>query len=1292
MGTTWPRRLLHQVLQVRPLAPRRHRPLTVERLEDRCVPSTLQAISLPPANQPPSDSAAGASDSPSVSADGRYVAFQSKAPNLVPGETGAQNVENVYLLDRTTNQVTLVSHVPGSFTAAPTSGFPSYSPIISPDGRFILYGSEAPEFAPGLTPFGSVVMLYNVQTQQNTLLSHVSGSPTTPADGPNGGSANSDPDAVSSNGQYVLFASNGTDLVPGQGSSAPVNQEDASARWLYLYNTTDGSTQLVDHAAGQNNVTDKIGFDSGFIGQNGQVVYAKVGTASVADNGLVAYVDGSDNVISGFTGTAFDVYLYDPTTRANQLVSFDPASRTQGAGGAGLAAVISADGSAVAYVSDDNVVAGMDNAGMMIDNVFRYDVSSETNTLVSAAAGTTTTGGNANSGASGLSLAVSRNGLLIAFTSSATDLVPQQSGAAGNVFLYDAGSASLTLLSGVNGSATVGAGGVPDLTPSGIPTGPVGPTGPADPITGAEFLGGPQVLSMSEDGGLVAYVSNAGAIVPGQSSPVPADNVFLYDGSTGRTTLESGVGGSATVTATRESSDPVLAGLGSVLVFHSLAPDLTAGLFDGNGVADVFTAAPGTPGAALASRAAFPDPQAPGDSFATSVSADGRYTVFTSNATNLVTNQVTVNTQQNIFLYDSQTGTVRLVNHVPGAFNTTGDGGVHPDFFPSTDSALPPPDFVKPVISADGNWIAFASFDDNLVPNEAIPPEERNQPVSPGPPIEFIYLYNVSDQTITLVNHAPGEPATIQAPSANGGVFYDSFQPAISYHGDYVAFAFGEPGDDGVGVALYSRATDSTTIIASYPDLDAMNFTQTVPRDPSISDSGQFVAYGSGTDGTNVSVYDRTSGTTTLVSHAFGSSLPADGTSSGAVISHDGTAIAFVSTADDLVSAQISGGAAGLTNVFLYKVAGGAVSLVSGAGGSDAVTGDGNSDSPAIDLDGTYVAYRSDATNLVSGQTASGSNVYEFNTQAGTQTLVSHVAGDPTTAAGGSSEPVIDDDGHLVSYVSTAGDLIPGQSAPADAPAGVKNVFIWLRPTNANILASGQGGSPTVTCDADSDGPLLTRNSFPGFSSRARNLLQGVAGTSVAYINTLVALVLSPNTIVLGTPAGSVVGTLSVSSLLVGQYLPPTYRLPAGQASDALFALGATAGGTAPLLTQFLASAVQVYVVRIDVDVGFGNDPVFLQVAVAPGAGPPPAGGGPHGITAQLVPVRVGKKRATRLMVKVFDAVTGEETESFLSPFQKPAFKAIQVSVRDSNGDGVPDEVVLTARKGKKTMTRIIPG
>jgi hypothetical protein len=67
------------------------------------------------------------------------------------------------------------------------------------------------------------------------------------------------------------------------------------------------------------------------------------------------------------------------------------------------------------------------------------------------------------------------------------------------------------------------------------------------------------------------------------------------------------------------------------------------------------------------------------------------------------------------------------------------------------------------------------------------------------------------------------------------------------------------------------------------------------------------------------------------------------------------------------------------------------------------------------------------------------------------------------------------------------------------------------------------------------------------------------------------------------------------------------------------------------------------------------------------------------GITARLLTARFGKKRK---LVEVYFADTGVLKSRLVCPFQKPAFRNIQVSVLDSNGDGVPDEVVVTAKKG----------
>jgi hypothetical protein len=60
--------------------------------------------------------------------------------------------------------------------------------------------------------------------------------------------------------------------------------------------------------------------------------------------------------------------------------------------------------------------------------------------------------------------------------------------------------------------------------------------------------------------------------------------------------------------------------------------------------------------------------------------------------------------------------------------------------------------------------------------------------------------------------------------------------------------------------------------------------------------------------------------------------------------------------------------------------------------------------------------------------------------------------------------------------------------------------------------------------------------------------------------------------------------------------------------------------------------------------------------------------------------------------VEVDFADNGTKKSQMLSPFQQPVFKSIQVRVVDSNDHGIPDQVVLTARKGKRTVTMMFPG
>src|SRR5262249_6839020 len=272
-----------------------------------------------------------------------------------------------------------------------------------------------------------------------------------------------------------------------------------------------------------------------------------------------------------------------------------------------------------------------------------------------------------------------------------------------------------------------------------------------------------QVVSVADDGS-VAYVSQAGNLVASQSGPLYEDNIFLYSAATGQTRLVSGAGGSATQTATRDAVPPALSHGGSLLVFHSLATDVVPGIFDGNGVSDVFAYDTTQQAPAVVSLAASHD-LPPGNSYSTSVSADGRFTVFTSTAANLVTNQATANSGQNIFLFDKQTSVVTLVNHVPGLANTTGDGGIPFTF------GLRPLRPESPVVSADGSPVAFVSTDANLVPHE---------PQAAGFSFrDTVYLYNVATGTVRLVDHVAGNDALPNVYAQ---------EPVLSNNGRFVAY------------------------------------------------------------------------------------------------------------------------------------------------------------------------------------------------------------------------------------------------------------------------------------------------------------------------------------------------------------------------------------------------------------------------------------------------------------------------------------------------------------------------
>ena len=134
----------------------------------------------------------GASSQPTISADGRFVAFTSGAPNLasIPGASGTQ----IFLRDTQTDTTTLVSRV-GLGNAGNGD---SSQPTISADGRFVAFTSIAPNLAsiPGAS--GTQIFLRDTQTDTTTLVSQDAGI---------AGNGASSAASINGNGGFVAFSS-----------------------------------------------------------------------------------------------------------------------------------------------------------------------------------------------------------------------------------------------------------------------------------------------------------------------------------------------------------------------------------------------------------------------------------------------------------------------------------------------------------------------------------------------------------------------------------------------------------------------------------------------------------------------------------------------------------------------------------------------------------------------------------------------------------------------------------------------------------------------------------------------------------------------------------------------------------------------------------------------------------------------------------------------------------------------------------------------------------------------------
>ncbi|MEP6890859.1 MAG: putative Ig domain-containing protein, partial [Nitrospirota bacterium] len=210
----------------------------------------------------------GVSSDPSISSDGRLVAFVSLSSNLVASVSGQQ----IYVRDRQTGQTTVVS----KSSAGNIGGGTSSAPAISADGRYVAFVSTSTNLVAGVS--GTQIYAHDRQTGQTTFVSHDNS--VTPIEG-NGVSATP---AISSDGRFVAFASLSTNL-----GAAGGNQQ------VYLH----------DRLTGTNGTTSLVSKDSVPTAGNGNS-----STPSVSGDGrFVAFVSGAINIVTGFSGQ--QVYVHD---------------------------------------------------------------------------------------------------------------------------------------------------------------------------------------------------------------------------------------------------------------------------------------------------------------------------------------------------------------------------------------------------------------------------------------------------------------------------------------------------------------------------------------------------------------------------------------------------------------------------------------------------------------------------------------------------------------------------------------------------------------------------------------------------------------------------------------------------------------------------------------------------------------------------------------------------------------------------------------------------------------------
>ncbi len=300
---------------------------------------------------------------PSISADGRFVAFMSGASNLMLEDTNG--VLDVFVYDRRTQTTERASVAPDGAEGNEAS----FEPCISADGRFVAFLSGASNLAPGDTNgcYDVFVRDRQMHTTERVNLSHEGRQ----------GEGNCWSPSISADGRYVAFNSSASNLVPGdtngeidvlvrdrvlpkterislaaEGDEAMSPSISADGRYVAFTSYGDALPSPVPSVA-------DVFMHDRITRQTVCVSVASEGTrgngysysSSInADGRYVAFWSVAGNLVAEDTNGAWDVFVHDRHMRTAERVSLDP----DGAATPGdrCEASISGDGRHVVFLSD----------------------------------------------------------------------------------------------------------------------------------------------------------------------------------------------------------------------------------------------------------------------------------------------------------------------------------------------------------------------------------------------------------------------------------------------------------------------------------------------------------------------------------------------------------------------------------------------------------------------------------------------------------------------------------------------------------------------------------------------------------------------------------------------------------------------------------------------------------------------------------------------------------------------------------------------------------------------------